>query len=197
MFILGITGGIGSGKTIVSKALETLGAKVYNADLKSKALLETNLEIKTKLRQIFGSAILQKDGKINKPALAAVVFENPEKLKLLNSFVHPAVEKDFNIWKINQKEAPYLVFEAAILIESGFGNKMDMLVQITAPEEIRIARVCKRDSTKPEQVKLRIQNQLSDDERAKMCHLSLINDGKVLLLPQILSLHKNILQRIT
>lgn len=196
MFTLGITGGIGSGKTILSKALETLGAKVYNADLRSKALLETNPEIKTKLLQVFGSEILLKAEKINKAALALIVFEQPDKLKILNSIVHPAVEMDFTIWKESQKEALYLVFEAAILIESGFGNKMDMLVQVTAPEETRIARVCQRDNTSAEQVKLRIKNQMSDEERAKMCHLSLINDGKVLLLPQILSLHNDILKRI-
>ncbi|MCB0661361.1 MAG: dephospho-CoA kinase, partial [Saprospiraceae bacterium] len=141
---VGITGGIGSGKTTVCKIFEKFGIPVYYADFRAKQLMITQPEIVDTVKKIFGEEAYSSDGELNRPHIAQIAFNNPEKLQQLNAIVHPAVHKDSEDWHLAQ-DAPYTLNEAALMVESGGYKRMDKLIVVTAPLEIRIQRVMDRD----------------------------------------------------
>lgn len=188
VIIVGLTGGIGSGKSTVRKIFENLGVPVYDADYESKQLLNTDEELKKELIKAFGEKIYSNEGFINKKVFAAIIFNDEKELEKANSIIHPAVEKHFLNW-VNSQEAKYVVKEAAILFESGSFKKTDKIITVSAPVELRIKRVCKRDNTNEEQVRQRIKNQMTDEERKSRSDWVIINDEKQLILPQILKIH--------
>lgn len=176
MFV-GITGGIGSGKTFICEKFRAMGIPVYNADERAKFLMENNPELISQLKQNFGNEVYE-NGHLNRKLLADKVFHNKEALALLNSLVHPAVEKDVSLWKEENKNQKYLIKEAALLFETGSFKNLDKTILVHAPEDERILRVMKRDKSSKEQVLARIQNQLSDLEKMEQADFIINNNGK-------------------
>jgi len=165
MKIIGITGGIGSGKTTITKYIESLGYPVYIADDEAKKLLDTE-EVVDEIRNTFGEEIIE-NNLVDKKKLATFVFGNENKLKQLNEIVHPKVRQQFINW-LKQLDKPFVVKEAAILFESGAYKDCDFTILVTAPEDVRIDRVIKRDNTNKEDVSKRIRSQWSDEDKAKL-----------------------------
>lgn len=161
--IIGLTGGIGSGKTTIAKHIEALGIPVYIADEKAKIILELPETLKA-IKLAFGSEVFE-DEKLNKAKLSDLVFNNPKKLMLLNQIVHPAVKLDFENWLNANKEHPIVVKEAAILFESGSYIDCDAIITVVAPLNVRIQRVIQRDKTDIDSVMTRINNQWTDEMR--------------------------------
>lgn len=162
--IIGLTGGIGSGKTTLATYIESLGIPVFIADDEAKKLIQS-AEVLREINAVFGEAVFEK-GQLNRQELASIVFSNPEKLSQLNGIIHPAVKKQFKIWLDQHQLAPFVVYEAAILFESGSYQNCDYIITITAPLEDRIARVMQRDNSSREQVLNRINAQWTDEQRA-------------------------------
>jgi dephospho-CoA kinase len=192
MKIIGLTGGIGSGKSTVSRIFLTMDIPVYTADSEAKRLTESSTEIRTQLIERFGTH-LYTDGHLNKRLLASLIFGNEANLSFVNSVVHPVVFEDFKIWKANMIHFPTVVAESAILFESGFAHQADYTVNVSSPLELRIARVMKRDGTTREEVLKRIQNQLPDEERSRLADHTIINDGQMSLLRQVERLVEDLL----
>ena len=190
--IVGITGGIGSGKSTVCKIFELLGAPVFEADSEAKKLLDTNTLVQSELRKEFGNLVFMANGKVSRKKLAEIVFADKMRLEKMNNIVHPAVYKVFKNWLNSKKHFPYVIHEAAILYESGFHRFMDFTILVSAPREERIKRVMKRDGSERKSVEERMKNQLAEKEKQKMASIVLLNDNKNLLIPKIISIDKNI-----
>ena len=186
MFKLGLTGGIGSGKTLVCQIFEKLGVPVYYADTAARLLMNSNAELKAGIVLMFGDQAYGRDG-LDRHYLASSVFGDHEKLSQLNRLVHPHVRKDFIRWTAEQSGASYVMEEAAILFESGASLEMNQTVLVYAPEELRIGRV------KREAVLNRMGHQLSEEEKMEMADHVLMNDEMQMLLPQVIELHNKIL----
>lgn len=184
---LGITGGIGSGKSLVSRLLESMGVPVYISDTETKELMVTNLSIREELIALLGEGVYV-DGVLNKSLLASYIFTNSEHAKQVNDIVHPRVKIDFIRWVQSHVEVPIVAIESAILIEAGFAGEVDVIVMIYAPEEVRIERAVKRDSTSREWIERRIRSQMSDEEKRKQADFVIVNDGETPLIPQVLEL---------
>ncbi len=195
--LLGITGGIGSGKSTVCQLFSVLGIPVYNADERAKWIVSNDREIEKAITAIFGEeAFIQ--GKYNKAFIASVVFNSQEKLKELNHIIHPAVGRDFERWVLtNGQKSPYLVKEAALLFDSGSGKNLDYIAVVHAPDDLRIQRVKQRDPQRDEsQIKSIIANQMSQEEMIKRASFLIDNSGSLLLIPQIIALNSSILSNI-
>lgn len=186
MKVIGLTGGIGSGKSTVARVFERLGVPVFYADLVAKAAY-TEPSIQLSVTSLFGSDIFE-NGVLNRAILAERVFSSPSLLAQLNALIHPYVAEQWRVWKKQHSASPYVIRETAILIESGSYQDCDAIIQVTAPIEDRIKRVCKRDGTSEEQVRSRMNNQLSDEERMKYAQYELKNDNRESLLETILRL---------
>jgi dephospho-CoA kinase len=191
MIKVGITGGIGSGKSTVCRVFSVMGIPVFDADSVAKQSMNTNPEIRDQLIHIFGTAVYLPDQTIDRKFLAEIVFNNSSLLAQLNAIVHPDVRKSFDEWCQNQ-QSPYVLHEAAILFESGFYKLMDKTIAVVANEDERIQRVIKRDKITPELVKQRIHNQLSDAERIKLADFVISNNENELITPQIVEIDKKI-----
>lgn len=189
MRIVGITGGIGSGKTTVCKIFEALGVPVYYADDRAKFLMANDSRIKEKIIAEFGEEAFEQ-GKLNRVYLAQQVFNSESKLQKLNAIVHPVVAEDFEKWSGNHSDARYVMKEAAILFESGAYQRVDTTVLINAPEKLRLERVMKRDGSSENDVLQRMRNQWTDERKAKLADHMINNDGFELLIPQVLELHR-------
>ncbi len=192
MKTIGLTGGIGSGKTIVGKVFQSLGIPVFNSDYYAKKVYEDFPETIDQLRQRYGEDII-KEGKIDKAKLASIVFESEEELAALNKLVHPFVKKQFDAW-CRLQHSKYVIREAAILFESGTYQDCDSVVLVTAPLELRIKRTMQRDEISEEQVMARISRQWSDEKKHALSQFEITNDDKSALLPQILAIHAQILK---
>lgn len=189
MLNVGLTGGIGSGKTTVARIFEVLGVPVFYSDNAAKEVMAT-APVRALVTAAFGD--VYPEGVLDRKRLASVVFNDPDALARLNAIVHPAVREAFSRWKAGLS-APYVVNEAAVLVESGGHRHMDQLVVVSAPEEDRIARVMARDGADRAQVEARMRNQLSEPERLRHATSVLMNDGRSLLIPQVLALHERLL----
>ncbi|MDO5509246.1 MAG: dephospho-CoA kinase [Weeksellaceae bacterium] len=172
--VVGLTGGIGSGKTTVAKYLAELGVPVYMADEESKNLLNEDPALKEQIIEAFGSEAYE-NGQLNRKYLAATVFKDTEQLEKLNAIVHPAVFTHFDLWK-NRQKSPWVVKEAAILIESGSYKSCDAIVLVVSNKNTRIQRVITRDQSSAEAVEDRINNQLSDDDKIPYADYVLLNN---------------------
>lgn len=188
MIKVGITGGIGSGKSLVCEVFSKLGIPIYKADDRAKLLMNTNSQIKDKLTAKFGSDVY-KSSTINRPLLADIIFNNREALDFVNTTVHPVVASDFDVWCNLHSSQPYVIEEAALLFESGAYQRMDKIITVLAPENIRKQRALKRDNITMAQVEQRMNNQLADAEKAGRSDYLIYNDEKHGLLEQILNLH--------
>ena len=191
MLKVGLTGGIGSGKTTVSEIFYSLGIPVYNSDERAKYLMENDTSLRKDIIEYFGEESYRSEG-LNRLYLSKEVFLDKSKLQKLNSLVHPVVGSDFAIWCKNQS-ASFVLKEAAILIESGAYIGLDKIIIITASENIRMDRVMDRDNVKASEVRNRINNQMTDSERLKYADFIIDNDGKQMLIPQV----KEVFNRLT
>jgi len=192
MKVIGLTGGIGSGKSTVSRLFEIMGIPVYIADTESKRLTESSPVIRRKLTERFG-ANLYTESQLNKPLLASLIFKNADNRNYVNSVIHPVVKSDFEQWKALHNRFPVLVIEAAILFESGFAGLVDVRVTVTAPEELRIRRVELREGWSRESIVARIQSQLPEEEKIRRSDCVIYNDDKQALIPQIERLMEEII----
>lgn len=174
--IVGITGGIGGGKSTIARALRKKGHYVYDTDKEAKRLQNEHPEIRQQLTELFGQEIY-KNNKLDRKMLAGIVFSRPDMLAKLNNIVHPVVRKDFQEWQKKFPDEKYLFIESAILFEGGLKSYVDKIVVVTAPEDVRIIRVVKRDKVTPEQVRERIQNQLPEEEKIKQADIVLDSNG--------------------
>ncbi|MFI5149179.1 MAG: dephospho-CoA kinase [Bacteroidia bacterium] len=189
---VGITGGIGSGKSVVCDIFRLLGISIFNSDLEGRKILDEEEEVKQKLVLLFGPEAYTTAGKADRKYIASLVFENPVRLKALNDIVHPAVAARFQRWcKAHEKEA-YILKEAAVLVESGAYKEMDKIILVSAPDHLRIERAQKRDNLSAEEVKKRSRNQLSEETLRKYAGYILVNDETQLLIPQVLALHEQL-----
>lgn len=188
MLKIGLTGGIGAGKSTVSRIFSILGAPVYNADAEAKRLMRSDAALLLKLREAFGPEVVGEYGPRRK-ALARIIFNDPHAMKLVNSLVHPAVARDFKLWLEEHGNASYVIKEAAIIFETGSERHLDMVILITAPEELRISRVMKRNGETGPNVRKRMENQWPDDKKIPLAGMVLNNDSTSPLLPAILELH--------
>lgn len=191
---IGITGGIGSGKTTVCKVFESLEIPVYYADLEAKNIYSKNTELKKQVIQHFGKEAYQKNGRINRSYLSEIVFNDRNKLKTLNHLVHPAVAQDFDEWCELNSDAKYIVKEAALLIETGSYKNLDYLIYVSAPQDLRINRVVSRDNSSRSEVISRMNNQMAEADKIPYADLVLKNDNETLLVPLILQIHEKFSQ---
>ena len=186
--IVGLTGGIGSGKSTITKIFSSLGVPIFNSDTEAKNIINNDAEVIEAIVAQFGA--VYEDGKLNAKKIADAVFKDKKTLEKLNKIVHPKVSQYFEQWIIANKEATIVIKEAAILIESGAYKKMDKLVLVAAPKHIRTERVMKRDGVAEEKVKERMNVQLSDKEKRSYADFVIFNNDSELLIPQVLKLHK-------
>lgn len=189
---IGITGGIGSGKTTVCNIFEYFGIPVYYADDRAKYLMTNDTDLVEAIKESFGEDAYFDDGSLNRAYLGNIVFSNPQKLKVLNGLVHPAVHKDGAMWHSLQRDVPYTLNEAALMVESGGYKRMDKLIVVTAPEELRIERVMKRDKTTAAAVRARMNNQLSEEEKVLHADHVIYNDGSHSLIEQVFIIHRRL-----
>ncbi|MDH6354214.1 dephospho-CoA kinase [Dysgonomonas sp. PH5-45] len=187
MKIIGITGGIGSGKSTISELLKLMGIPVYIADTESKRLTNTSPVIKEKLTALFGED-LYPDGKLNKPKLASIIFTDKDKLEQVNKIIHPEVRNDFLRWVDRHNHYPIVAQEAAILFESGLNELMDKVIVVYAPLETRIERIMLRDDAPRTKILERINSQMSDEEKMKLADFVIYNTEKESLIKQTIAI---------
>lgn len=194
--LIGITGGIGSGKSIVAKVFSTLGTPVYNSDDRARWLTNHDTKIMAEIRALFGPEAYDDSGQYNRTLVAAKVFANAELLQRLNGIIHPAVREDTRRWMQEHAGKSYLLKEAAIMSKAGNQNDLDYVIAVLAPEELRINRVLKRDPQRTrEDVKSIIKSQVSDEYRMSIADFVIQNDEGHPVLPQVLRLHEKFSQR--
>ena len=192
MLKIGLTGGIGSGKSTVACIFEVLGIPVYYADEAAKKLMTENEGLKNSIINAFGKEAYD-NGNLNREYLAAQVFNNEEKLFVLNSLVHPATIKDALLWFQKQK-APYIIKEAALIFESGSDKDLDYVIGVRSPIDIRIKRAMNRDTISEEQVQSRMNKQMDEEEKLRLCNYVIVNDEQQMVIPQVLALHEKFLK---
>ena len=192
MIRVGLTGGIGSGKSTVAQIFEVLGIPVFYADDEAKRILNEDEELKQSIIKNFG-ADSYKDGLLDRKYIASIVFNDKEKLELLNSLTHPATMRNGEAW-MNKQTSPYAIHEAALIFEAGVNKRLDYVIGVTAPEALRIKRVIERDNITSEEVKKRIVRQMEENSKMKLCNFVLVNDELQMLMPQVLKLHDEFLK---
>jgi dephospho-CoA kinase len=201
--IIGLTGGIGSGKSMVAKIFESLGIPVFNADAIAKEIMNTNAMIKSKLMEAFGNEVysttIDKNGivteTLNRAYLSKLVFSDPFQLEILNAIVHPVTIQAAIDWAAAQS-APYVIKEAALFFESGSANGISKIIGVSAPKSLRIHRVLKRDQCTKEEVEKRMTHQIEETIKMKLCDFVIVNDDQHLVVPQVVALHEKLLAEL-
>ena len=195
---IGVTGGIGSGKSLVCKIFSFLKVPVYDADSHAKSLMTTDGILVAQIKKEFGDLAYHPDGKLNRAWLASHVFSDEEKLERLNSLVHPRVAADYQQWVSRHNAEPYVIKEAALLYESGSFRILDKVVVVSAPEKVRQERVLKRDAHRSvEQFREIVEKQLPEEEKLRRADYLIVNDDRTMVIPQVLKLHELIKERIS
>ena len=188
MLNIGITGGIGVGKTTVCRIFETLDIPIYYSDERAKRLMTGNKKVKTAIKRLFGPEAYFRNGRLNRKHIGGKVFQDKSLLEALNAIVHPAVFADAVEW-VRAQQAPYVLQEAALLVESGRYRMFDKLIVVSAPEDVKIERVKKRDRKSTAEVKAIIDKQMPDKLKIEKADFVIINDGKSALIPQVIKIH--------
>jgi len=193
MLKVGLTGNLGSGKSLITRIFSILTVPVYEADNVSKSFLKDKI-VQKKIRNAFGQIVFSSTNEIDRAALGKLVFSDSRKLTTLNGILHPLVRDDFRIWCTSQKEKSYVIQESAIIFESGFQDEYDKIIHISCPEEIAIERAIHRNNTDREEVLKRMRFQWKDEKKAVMSDYIILNDGSELVIPQVLKIHNLLLQ---
>jgi len=193
MLSIGISGGIGSGKTLVCTIFKILGISVYNSDLEAKRIMETNEQVKKEIINLLGEESYLNNQTLNRKFIAEKIFNHTELLSGINQIVHPAVREDAEIWskKIPQDNS-YFLRESAILFETGIYKQLDYNILVIAPKEIRIQRIADRDKLSEVDIAIRMNQQWSDEQKIPLSNFVVINDGKTFLIPQVLKIHQSL-----
>jgi dephospho-CoA kinase len=194
MLKIGLTGGLGSGKSTVAHIFEVLGIPVYYADAASKRLMNDDEKVKEAVQNAFGKEAYP-GGKLDRKYLAEIVFKDEKKLELLNSIVHPATLRDADEW-ISKQTAPYAIKEAALIFESGSHQNLDYVIGVKAPVQLRLQRAMKRDNISHEEAMARINKQINEEIKMRLCDFIIINDEQQMVIPQVLALHQKLLQLV-
>jgi len=189
---VGITGGIGSGKTTVCKIFETLGIPIYYADDRAKWLMVNDPGLVSNIKKLFGKQAYHEDGSLNRKYIASIAFKDKSKLQKLNYLVHPVVRQDGIDWHNAQTNVPYTLKEAAILFESGNYSALDKTITVFASKEIRIKRVQKRDASTHEEIEARMNKQMPEEEKIQLADFVIYNEGDKPLIPQVLAIHRKL-----
>lgn len=189
MKVVGITGGIGTGKSLVCQIFSRLGVPVYESDKVAHTFYEKYPEINERIKKEFSEDVFEKNGKLNRKKLGEIVFSDNKKLNTLNSIIHPLVKLDFEKWLKGNKGNPYVIKEAAILFESGSNEICDKIISVISPIELRISRVKERDHKSRIEIENIIDKQLNDEELIKKSDFIIYNDEKQMLIPQVLKIH--------
>jgi dephospho-CoA kinase len=184
---IGVTGGIGSGKSLVCRVIETLGYPVFYSDLVARTITDTDTQVKEQVKELFGSSIYT-DGILDRKKVAELVFADGELLAKLNSIIHPAVARSFEQWCMQNSSSKLVFKEAAILFETGIYRELHKTILVTAPEELRIKRVVERDGVSESEVRARMARQMPEGEKIKLADFIIDNSSNQLILPQILSI---------
>jgi len=188
---IGLTGGIGSGKSVVSHLLKTMGIPVYIADDESKRITSTDSLIKQQLINLLGQGVYI-NGVLNKNLLAAYIFSDAEHAKIVNEIIHPRVKEDFVKWVDKNSKYPVVAIESAILIEAGFTDEVDIVAMVYAPMDLRLQRLALRDSSSSkEQILKRIQSQMDDEKKKALADFVIVNDEQIPVIPQVVELVKS------
>lgn len=188
MLTVGITGGIGSGKSTVCKVFRVLGIPVFQADNVARRLQDEDAYIRSKLIEYFGPDIYTENNLLNRKKLAGIIFNSPADLERVNHLIHPAVHNEFENWKAKMSCYPYLLYEAAILFETGSASRFDYTILVVTDEKERLQRVMKRDNLSSEAILQRMRNQMQDSEKMKLASYIIRNNDNQLIIPQILVL---------
>lgn len=194
--LVGLTGGIGSGKSLVARIFSCLNVPVYDADSRAKMLMNSDSVLVASIQKEFGKEAYDQNGVLNRKYLAATVFNNPEKLKTLNQLVHPRVQADTEKWVLENSGCTYLIKEAALLFESGSFQNLDNIIVVTAPQNVRVSRVMQRDGRSQQEVESIIRNQMAEEEKAARADFIIRNDESELVIPQVLKLHERFNTRV-
>lgn len=193
-FSVGITGGIGSGKSLVCKIFSVLGIPIYSSDERAKWLLAHDAALQEQLIHAFGDEAYDPQGNLNRSYLANVIFNDEANRQLLNKLVHPRIGNDYQQWRVLHTDSPYTLKEAALLFETGSYHELDIMINISAPEALRIRRVLLRDIHRDrKQVEAIMQKQWTDEKRERMANYTILNDEQSLLIPKVLHLHRRLL----
>lgn len=190
MVRVGLTGGIGSGKSTVAQIFEVLGIPVYYADIAAKRLMNEDAELKLAITNAFGEQAYA-NNILDRKYISSIVFSDPAKLELLNSLVHPATKKDGEAW-MQQQTTPYAIHEAALIFEAKVFERLDKVIGVSSPIELRINRAMKRDKVDRNEILKRMKQQLDEDLKMSKCDFVLLNDEEHLLIPQVLDLHEKL-----
>lgn len=191
MIKVGLTGGMGSGKTMISSIFEIFGIPVFQADLTARRLLEEDEEIRTSLISWYGEGVYQ-EGKPDRALIASIVFRQPAQLAKVNGIIHPKVYEEYQAWLKKLAPVPFSIHEAAILFESGFNRYLDKTILVTAPEKIRIERIRLRDGLDETQISQRMENQWSDVKKSPLADYLLNNDGCTAVIPQVIKIFEEL-----
>lgn len=190
MLTVGITGGIGSGKSTVCKVFRVLGVPVFQADIVARNLQNEDPQIKSSLKELFGPDIYDNNGVLNRKRLAEIIFNDKLLLEKVNNLIHPAVHLEFEKWKNLYSNIPYVLYEAAIMFETGSYHGFDYIIMVMTDEKERIERVMKRDNVSEEAIKRRMLNQMADSQKIKLADFVIENNDNQMIIPKILELDK-------
>jgi len=193
MLRIGLTGGIGSGKTLVGKVFSLLNIPIFSADEQAKKLYREEY-LREELKKRFGEG-LYKNNLLDKQKLANIIFNDRHALNELNQLVHPLVWEKFNKWCNNYLQIPYVVHEAAILLESGGKQRMDKVVYVKAPEKMRLNRIRQRDDLTEQEIKQRMKYQMNENEKERLCDHLIVNDDSMLVIPQVIKIHEHLINK--
>lgn len=194
MLKVGITGGIGAGKSVVTKLFKLLGVPVYDSDSRAKWVMRHNEALKAELIEAYGTQAYTETGELDRAYIASIVFNNPEQLQQLNKLVHPHVRQDFSEWQKQHADKPYILKEAALMYESEAWQQMDRIITVFAPLDVRIKRLVIRDTHRTEaDIRAIISKQLSEEEKIARADYLIMNDDQKMVIPQVLALHQELL----
>ncbi len=191
--IVGLTGGIGSGKSTVAEIFRHIGIAVYEADTVSKSIIDTDIVLQRQLVELLGKEVIN-EGKINRKYMAGKIFNDKVLLEKANAMIHPAVRRNFDKW-VKEQQTPYVIKEAAILFETGSYRQCDRVIVITAPQEMRIDRVMRRSNISREDVLARMQNQWPEEQKLKKADYIIKNDLKESLIKQVIAIHEDLIRQ--
>ena len=192
MLKIGLTGGLGSGKSTVAHIFEVLGIPVYYADAASKRLMNDDEKVKADVQKAFGKEVYP-NGKLDRKYLSEIVFNDKKKLEILNLIVHPATLRDAEDW-LNKQTTPYAIKEAALIFESGSDKFLDIVIGVKSPLPLRLQRAMKRDNINSEEAMARIEKQMDEETKLSRCDFVIVNDEQQMIIPQVLELHHKFLK---
>ncbi|MBL7751506.1 MAG: dephospho-CoA kinase [Chitinophagaceae bacterium] len=193
MIRVGLTGGIGSGKSTIARIFEVLGIPVYYADPEAQQLMHNDPDLKAAIIRHFGPDSYSGDT-LHRAYLSQLIFSQPEKRELLNGLVHPAVKKHAEEW-MRRQSTPYAIHEAALIFEAGVTDRLDLVIGVYAPESLRLLRATRRDNSSIEEIKKRMKGQIEEEIKMKLCDHVIVNDEQQAVIPQVLALHQLLLEK--